>query len=149
MTLKRTWILVADAGRARVLEQLGRHTDLSLVEGFDLSHPIAKTSEIVRGGLPRTFDSVGQGRHAIEPRSDPRRLEKKEFAKDLAAKLHAACEKGAFDKLILIVPAQMMGDLRRALADDVKCRVEHEFVLDLASAPVAEIARRLKDARAA
>jgi protein required for attachment to host cells len=145
----KTWVLVADAGRARVLEQSGRESTLSLVEGLDLENPIAKTSDTARDSLPRAFDSVGEGRHAIEPRSDPRRAEKKEFALELAGRLDAALEKRAYDRLIIIAPPQMIGDLRPALSDRVRDRLAHELVLDLAHAPITEIAQRLKEARAA
>jgi protein required for attachment to host cells len=147
MTRKKTWILVADAGRARVLERLGRDGTPTLVS--DLAHPMAKTSDVARDSLPRTFDSVGKGRHAIQPKSDPHRADKAAFAGDLAAMLDDAVQAKSFDELIIIAPAQMVGDLRDALSDHVKAVLRKEVLLDLAHAPIGEIADRLKKLSAA
>lgn len=145
MPKKATWILVADAGRARVLEAAGHGGELTEVDGLDIVNEIPKTSDTVRDSLPRTFDSSGPGRHAIAPKSDPRRSAKRDFAEELAGKLAEAEAKGAFQELVIIAPAQMTGDLRQCLTADVKRRVTREFLLDLAHAPKAEIARRLKE----
>ena len=136
-------------GHARVLEQSGPQGDLILVEGLDIKHRIAKSSDMVRDSLPRTFDSVGPGRHAITPKSDPHRTEKKTFARELAQALDAAVGKDAYDRLIIIAPPQMIGDLRPHLSAAVKRCLERELLLDLADAPIPEIARRVAEARAA
>lgn len=147
MSEKKTWVLVADAGRARVLEMLSHDDKLALVS--DIEHPLPKTSEAVRDSLPRTFDSVGKGRHAIAPKSDPHRADKKAFADDLADMLEAGLEKRSFDELVIIAPPQMVGDLRAAISDRVKSHLKQELLLDLAHAPISEIADRLKKLRAA
>lgn len=145
----KTWVLVADAGSARVLEQLGPKDGLTLVEGLDLEHPIPKSSDMVRDALPRTFDSVGPGRHAITPKSDPHRAEKRNFARELAHTLDAGLSRKAYDRLVIIAPPQMIGDLRPELSDAVRSHLKQELLLDLASAPISEIARRLAEARPA
>ncbi|WP_072392333.1 host attachment protein [Hyphomicrobium sp. CS1GBMeth3] len=149
MKSKKTWVLVADAGHARVLEQSSQKSGLAVVEGLDIEHPIAKSSDMVRDALPRTFDSVGPGRHAIAPKSDPHRAEKKNFAKELALTLDAGLAKKAYDDLIIVAPPQMIGDLRPLLSDAVRSRLTRELRLDLADAPLTEIARRLAEAKGA
>lgn len=145
MTKKTTWILVADAGRARVLAEAASGGELIQVEGFDLTNELPKTSELVRDSLPRTFDSAGPGRHAIAPKSDPHRAAKRDFAEELAEQIATAEAKGAFHELVIVAPAQMLGDLRQCLTEPVKRRVTRELRLDLAHTPIAEIARRLKE----
>ncbi len=145
----KTWILVADAGRARVLAQRTRSSDLVLVDGMDLTHPNPKSSVMGSDSLPRTFDSVGPGRHAIEPRSDPHRAEKRNFAKELSGLLDDGLAAAAYDQVFIIAPPRMMGDLHEFLSDKVKHAVVGELLLDLAHAPIGEIARRLAEARAA
>lgn len=147
MRRKTTWVLVADAGRARVLQASAGSDELTLVE--DIDHPIGKTSDNARDRLPRTFDSFGKGRHAIAPKSDPHRVEKKDFADELATLLDVALEGGAYDALVVIAPAQMIGDLRKMLTDRVREHLQGELVLDLTKAPISEIAERLKGLRAA
>lgn len=145
----KTWILVADAGRARAFERLEHDAPLAGVESFDLEHPMEKTSEAARDALPRTYDSVGPGRHAITPKTDPHRADKAAFARTLADRLDAAAQQGLFDDLVLVAPPQMMGDLRAALPDAVKSRVRHELTQDLTHASPQEIAQHLKTARVA
>jgi len=143
MAVGKTWILVADASRARVLAQSGHEERLKAIGGFDLDHPIPKTSDVARDSLPRTFDSVGEGRHAISPKTDPRRAEKNSFAIELANRLHAEATKLSFDHLIIIAPPQMMGDLRAALSNAVRSRLSREMTLDLTHESDTEIARRI------
>lgn len=149
MSTKKTWVLVADAGRARVFEKSDQRPDLVLVEGLDLHHPIPKTSDMVRDSLPRTFDSVGPGRHAITPKSDPHRAEKKDFAKTLAQILEKGRAAAAYEHLIIVAPPQMMGDLHGCLPDSVKGSLKGELLLDLTRASISEIARRLPEAKSA
>lgn len=116
MASKRTWILVADGSRARILEkEEGGRKQLKTIEGMTFAHDLPKTSDVARDRLPRTFESVGATRHAVGPDVDPHRKEKRKFANELADVLDAELEKRAFDRLVIIAPAQMLGDLRSAL----------------------------------
>lgn len=140
MKRKKTWVLVADAGHARVFD---RSPEKTLVQVLDFKHATPKSSDLVRDGLPRTFDSAGPGRHAIAPKSDPHRTEKRKFAEALAEKLDASHAAKAFDELIIVAPPQMIGDLRPNLSDAVKRCLRHEVQLDLVDAPIPDITRHL------
>lgn len=142
----KTWILVADAGRARVLERSGAEKNLSVVAGLNFDHSVPKSSDVVRDSLPRTFDSAGPGRHAIAPKSDPHRSEKLQFAKELAHVLDARLANRSYDRLVIVAPPQMMGDLRTHLSEAVRSHVQRELVLDLAHASISEIAQRVAEA---
>jgi protein required for attachment to host cells len=145
MKRTKTWVLVADATRARILapEHAGRA--FKTVEGMTFSHEDPKTSEVVRDRLPRTFESVGHTRHAITPQIDPHREEKREFAKELADILSAELGKKSFDRLILVAPPQMLGDLRPHLSDAVRKVVSASLDLDLTKTPDDKIASHLQD----
>ncbi|MGE0022413.1 MAG: host attachment protein [Hyphomicrobium sp.] len=148
MKSKTIWVMVADAGHARVLAKTGPKGHLAQVDGLDFEHPNPKSSDTVRDSLPRTFDSMGPGRHAITPKSDPHRAEKRDFAKELAHTLDRGLAAKAFDELIIIAPPQMIGDLRPILSDAVKSCLKQELLLDLSKAPVSEIERRLVEVEA-
>jgi protein required for attachment to host cells len=141
----KRWVLVADAGRAKVLEQSGPEKSLSPVEGLAFEHALSKSSDMARDSLPRTFDSVGPGRHAIAPKSDPHRSEKLVFAKELAQVLDAGLTNHAYDKLIIVAPPQMIGDLRAILSDAVRRHLERELVADLTHASISDIAQRIAE----
>ncbi len=144
MAHEKTWILVADASRARIFAETDGRQPLEAI--LSLDHPLSKTSDMVRDSLPRTFDSAGEGRHAIAPKTDPHRAEKRSFAIELAGRLHDEAAKRSYDQLILIAPPQMMGDFRQALSDAVRARLRRELVLDLTHASASEIAERIRAA---
>jgi protein required for attachment to host cells len=143
MKSKKTWILVADAGRARVLEQTGQDRAPVTVQGSELTHENPKTSDIVRDRQPRSFDSVGEGRHAMSHGVDPHRAGKASFAATLVRLLEQSHARGEFDKLVVIAPPQMLGDLRHEFPDSLRHVVSDELALDLTHASDADVARHL------
>jgi hypothetical protein len=80
----RTWILIADGSRARVLENDGPGHGLRVVDGMTFDGDHASTHEIVSDRAGRSHSSVGPGWSAIEAHSDPHRNLKKKFAHQLA-----------------------------------------------------------------
>ena len=145
MASERTWVLVADGSRARVLQKRedGGRKQLRTIEGMTFAHELPKTSDVVRDRLPRTFESVGTTRHAVATEVDPHREEKRKFANELANALDAELAKHSFDRLVVVAPAQMMGDLRSALTPAVRERAVADVVMDLTKVPDAEIASHL------
>ena len=145
MKRTKTWVLVADATRARILTPENAGHSFKTIEGMTFSHDDPKTSDMVRDGLSLTFDSAGHGRHPVTPRTDPHREEKREFAKDLADILAAELAKKSFDRLILVAPPQMLGDLRPHLSDAIRKVVSASLDLDLTKTPDDKIGSHLQD----
>ena len=86
------------------------------------------------GGIPlknAQIQSGGQGRHAMESPTDPKRHEKEQIAREIAGMLSEAHKKHVFDRLILIAPPAMLGDLRDALPKDVANALHGELPKDL------------------
>lgn len=126
-----TWILVADAGRARIFANHGVGKGLSEVTEGEQVNPLPKTREIGSDKPGRSFDSAGEGRHAMAPRVDWHEQAKEEFARDLANWLKAAHQANAFDRLILAAPPKTLGDLRAHLDPQVAKQVRAEIDKDL------------------
>lgn len=139
-----TWVLVADAARARVfrLDPKARH---HLVPAMDqeLIAPRLPTRELVSDRPGRFTDQGGQGRHAMTPETDPHRLVKRRFAHDIATLLNEERKKHAFDRLIVAAAPQLLGDLRAEMSDDLKRVVEAEIAKDFSKLPPWEIAEHL------
>ncbi|NKB16242.1 MAG: host attachment protein [Sphingomonadales bacterium] len=135
----RTWVLIADAGRARVLENRGPGTGMRGVEGLELENETLPSRELGRDRPARTFDSEGKGRHAIDPKTDPHREQKRDFARTLAALLEEALKEGSYDRLVIAAPPPFLGDLRDALPPAVRAVVSSEIVKDLTKVPVPEL----------
>lgn len=145
---RNTWVLVADAGRARILEVEPPGKRLRALPGMSFTHDLPKTHDLVRDRQPRSFESASPMRHPIVAGIDPHRAEKTKFAVELAGRLGAELAAKAFGALVVVAPAQMLGDLRAALSEPVRNAVKFELALDLTKTPDAEIADRLKALRA-
>jgi protein required for attachment to host cells len=145
MKQKRTWVLIADARRARVFESRGKGTGLTLVQDMTLDAELPPSRALGTDRPGRTFESVGSARHAMEDPSDPHREQKRKFAQRIAGALHERYAAKSFDRLVVVAPAVTMGDLRAALPDDIKAITTAELVADLTKAPVAELPSHLAD----
>jgi protein required for attachment to host cells len=141
----RTWVLIADAARARVFETRGRGTGLTAVEDMALDAELAPSREIGSDRPGRSFESVGSARHAMESPSDPHREQKRQFARRIADALETRQAAKGFDRLVVVAPAVTMGDLRAALPDKVKAAVSAEVVADLTNTPVSELPAHLAE----
>lgn len=143
-----TWVLVADGARARVLLSTGRGEGVKeLPEGnFQSEH--LPSGDIMADREGRSFDSQGKGRHAMERRSDPHRSAKKAFAGTLAAMLDEQAARNSFDRLVIVAPPQMLGDLRAALSPRVGDKLHAELAKDLTHMRDDELMPHLADALA-
>lgn len=145
--MEKTWIVVADASRARLLVRTGKGG--SLEEPEDLVHPEGRMPDrdIVSDRPGRSFDSAGEGRHAMEPRTDPGQEAAQEFAREVADVLEGHRAKGDFQRLILIAAPRFLGMLRDHLGKDTRRLVDGELDKDLVRADLEEILRHLPEAR--
>jgi protein required for attachment to host cells len=139
----RTWVLIADAARARVFETTGKGTGLSVVADMALDAELNPSHMLGTDRPGRSFESVGSTRHALESSSDPHREQKRMFAQRIAQALHARQVASSFDRLVVVAPATTMGDLRTALSGKVKAVVIAELVADLTNTPVSELPAHL------
>lgn len=141
----RTWVLVADGARARVLVNEGPGKGLRPVAGHVFEGEHGATHDLVTDRQGRSFSSVGHGRSAIEARSDPHRDLKVKFALSLVAMLSEGLSAGSYDRLVLVATPVTLGDLRAHLTDQVRARVAGEVALDLTKVPNEDIGPHLKD----
>lgn len=137
-----TWFLVADGRRARVLEELRR--------GAQLQEPWAM--EIGEGDLyepqdrpPRSFDSMGAGRHAMDGGRDLHEAEEEKFLRRVAARLGEAEKQRAFEHLVIAAPPRALGLLRSMLSDAAQARVRAETAKDLLDEDAPKLRERLAE----
>jgi protein required for attachment to host cells len=127
-----TYILVADGARARLYVNHGVGKGLQPVSGAthkaDLHH---HDRDILADKPGRAYNSVGEGRSAMEPQTEWHRFEKHKFAREMAKVLDAAAAGKAFDRLVLVAPPATLGDLRTELSDVTRRMVTAELPKDL------------------
>ena len=140
----RTWILVADGARARILESHGWGTGLTPVPGQarHIENPASRDQTSDRPG--RTQESANAARHAIEPRIDWHRYEKHLFATELAGIVNRASQENVFDRLVIVAPPHTLGDLRAKLDKNARRMVAAELDKDLTAMPLDELQAHLE-----
>jgi protein required for attachment to host cells len=145
MKKRETWVLVADSARAHVyrLKRVEKVLDPAWQHEPVGSRLPSKAIGSDRPG--RTFDSVGGGRHAKEPPTDPARYEKERFAHDVIERLEDDMKRHAFEKLIIVAAPQFLGDLRAAMSPQLAGCVELELNKDLSKLKPSEIFEHLRD----
>jgi protein required for attachment to host cells len=127
----KTWILIADAAHARVLQTHGHGKPLIPVPDFEMHAELPRSHDLGSDRPTRTQDSMGSSRHAVEPRVDPHRELKRGFAVRVAERLEVAVTANDFDRLVIAAPPTMLGDIRHALHKRVKDLIVAEVAKDL------------------
>ncbi len=142
--MKTRWIVIADAARARIVRAQGIgpfHDVEQLVHGESRQRSGALASD--RAG--RAFDSRGNGRHAMEPDTDPAEHEAAKFASEIAGRINRGRIEDAFDELILVAPPRFLGRLRKSLDESCERLVAATVDRELTTASDEEIRTRLAE----
>jgi protein required for attachment to host cells len=148
-----TWILIADGAKARVLAHDRKSRTLSPAFPHEFSGSTAQSKEIASDRQGRSFDSAGrgqpgdvggQGRHAMEPCTDPQRYAEYSFARDLAHHLRDAANHHRFDELVLVAAPKTLGDLRELLPATVRKMISAEVDKDLTNLPERDLPKHLE-----
>lgn len=113
--MSRNWVLVADKSKARIFtvaDPRGALQDEAVLE-----HPEARDREqtLASDRPGRSFDSKGQGRHAMGSPVEPDRQETIRFAKQVADHVEHAHNAGHCDRLLLVAGPPLLGLLRGKL----------------------------------
>lgn len=138
-----TWILIADGGRARLVTATKNGKLFSFTEYAEFSTVLPPNRKLQRDAKPRTFESQGAARHAIEPKSDPHRELKRHFAEDLAEELESIAQNEKIESLVIAAAPTTLGDLRNALSPHLRSLVRAEAAIDLTKVPNSELAAHL------
>jgi protein required for attachment to host cells len=141
----RTWILIADSGRARVLENLGPGKGTTPVDGLASEASLPATHEIVSDRQGRSFESSNATRHPMEPRTDPREQLKVSYLGMLVDQLEHRLQAGAFDRLVVVAPPHALGVLRGQFSDRLKAAIRGELAKDLTKTPDHDLPSHLED----
>ena len=141
-----TWVLVADATRARVLRQpepAPRMHTPPLETIFTKKTRVLPARAIMSDEPGRSFSSVGEGRSAMEYRSDPVREELREFVREILDELDKRRERGEFQHLVIHAPPRMLGELRDLMSPHLAATVVAEFDKDLTKLPERDLREAL------
>lgn len=139
----RTWIVIADGVRCRVLTNDGPGRGVQPRPDMDFRSEQRRLRDIMADRPGRAFDSAGKGRHGLEYSSDPVREDERQFARSLIDLLDAEAAANAYDRLVLVAPPQTLGDLRPLLTKRLRQHVVKEIAKDLTRLPNDKLADHL------
>lgn len=135
---KDTWVLIADGEKALFLQNTTDGTDpyLQVVRKEEQENPPAGEQAANRPG--RMSDGPSGHRSAFDD-TDWHELEKERFAKDLSEILYKQAHKGRYDRIVLVAPPAVLGDLRDNLHKEVQDKVIGEIPKTLTNHPIDDI----------
>ena len=105
----------------------------------EMSQKVLASREIDSDRPGSTRDSHGPFRHALDPSTDPARNRKYRFAREIVRTLDDARRHNAFQRVYLVAPPQLLGDLRDAMTPELRKMVAGELNKDLAKVAVRDV----------
>ncbi|WP_231758305.1 host attachment protein [Microbulbifer elongatus] len=141
--MPKAWVLVANHTHARVFEAEKRAGTLTEVESMVYPEGRMKGQELRRDAPGRSFDSQGQGRHAMAEPTNLRKQGAQRFAKDIAHTLEKGRQEGRFSRLYIVAEPSMAGTLRLSMSSPCLATIAGEARKNLSTSDPDEIRAQL------
>ena len=143
--MKSYWIVIADAGRALVLNKVDRNSAVELVH--DLENPAGrmKTSQLVSDEQGRMAKMRGDSKSAMDPPTDPHEQKAVVFAREISRLLETSANNREFDSLILVAPGHFLGLLHSRLGGEASKRLTMTQTKDLTHASMADLQHHISE----
>jgi protein required for attachment to host cells len=125
-----TWVFVGDGQKALFLINEGDAMVPNLRCLSSEEHQDPPSREQGSDAPGRAFSSVGEIRSAVA-NTDWHELEKVRFAVSVADRINKAAHAGAFEKLVVVAPPKILGDLRREFTKETETKIIAEIHKDL------------------
>ena len=111
---KETWVVVANSAEARIYKVEKNHLGGDCTA---LEHPESRLHDrdLASSAPGRAFDSIGSGRHSMEPPTSPKEVEFSIFAKTLSNHVETARADGRLGRFYLVASPSFLGLLRQTL----------------------------------
>ena len=137
---KKTWALVSDGVRARILRDLEDGGAQAPIERFVSKAKSTHLRDYLSDKAGRSFASGAAGRRsAMEPGSDPVLRDMQDFAQETLSVLEDHYQKGDMTGLAVFAAPKMLGVLRREISASLKAVVILERDLNLINLPEADL----------
>jgi protein required for attachment to host cells len=141
--MANTWIVAADASRARFLQVAGRER---LVEVEDMLNPEGRlhNREINTDAAGRFHGQDRPGGHSSDDENRTAEHYGELFAKRVGDYLDKARAEHRYDELVLVAPPKFLGMIRKKLGKEVEKLVSEEVPKDLSWFNARDLERYLK-----
>lgn len=136
------WVVVADGEKALFLRNEGdaQYPTLKVQREMHEENPPTREQGSDRPG--RFNDGPTVHRSAVDD-TDWHRVAKERFADEIAERLYKLAHRGEFDKVVLVAPPVVLGEMRRKLHKEVEDKVVGEIAKTLTNHSVGEIEKIL------
>jgi protein required for attachment to host cells len=141
----KNWLVVANASRARVLEE--SDPSGTYVHVADMVHPQSRQKGTdLAGDRPGHVPGVsahGAGSSAFDPRTDAREREHDRFAREVATALNDGVAAGRCAGLVLVASNPFLGHLKEHLSEQANKALLRSVPADYTALNDRELAQRL------
>ena len=116
-------VIVADQSKARFFTADSPAGELQEIQR--LEHDVArdKAGALASDRPGRSFDSSGDGRHAMSTSVEPQEQESIRFAKEIAEHVNTSCRTGSYNHLVVVAGAHFLGLLRESISTPAQLRI--------------------------
>lgn len=152
----KTWVVVADAARARFFAVRDNSGAYRGSEAFPSSQPAPKgeleevtslsnsaarlaDADLETDRPGSTSERKGDGMHAYEPPNSVRDVEAKRFARDVVEQLDQARQQGKMDRFYLLAAPDFLGLLRDAMGKALKEALVEDHAKDFSERSAQDI----------
>lgn len=148
-TYTPTWILVADASRARLFKYDGFGTAIELLKEWEHPGSRAKNCDLATDRPGRMVQShvqphPGHGsKSGMEAELSPKEVEHEHFARELAGELTKGLSGNAYSRLVLAANPRFLGTLRSVADEKVRKHIIASVSKDYTALPVRALEQEL------
>lgn len=134
-----TWYVLADGAKARIVTRPEPTAGYMVIFAEDSAAAHARSHAIMSDRPGRSQESAYSGRHTIEPRHDPHRMEEAKFLRSVVAHVNRENARGSFDRLVIYAAPRCLAMLRAGLDPATVKKLHGEYAKDLTKIPLAEL----------
>lgn len=153
--MANTWIVSANAGRARFYSQTADFAPLEEMEDMVNEAIRQRTAEAIDsdrvGATAATKSTHGTGgqlpNKTYQPAQTVEQHQAELFARDIAAYLQRGHDQGKFDRLCLVASPKFLGALRKLLGPELAAKVKLELDKDYTGYASGELLDQLNARR--
>lgn len=129
--MRKLWIVVANSSYAHLFECTGLARNIRVLQTLDHPDGRKKARDVYSDRPTRSFESMGNMRHATMAEVDFHTHTQQVFSKQLADLLKKGLDEGSFTELAIIAPPTFLGILKGSLSSAVKKSVIKELNKDI------------------
>jgi len=141
----RTWIVLAESSRARILEAESASGPLTEVAVLEHPESRAHDQDLISDAPGRRFATAGPKRHGMAQATSPKEEHAILFARELARRLDHDLAHRRYQRLILAAAPKFLGHLRNELSTATSGVVAWEYPKNWLQYDMQIIRSRLPD----